>query len=111
MTAIGTKKENRINDSEWGRMFVRVCPYFPFFARICLNEHHWIANRLKQRDIRFRQSTNAFSSCPDPKALQEIADSLTAKDLSRRGRKWLAQLTPFFTAADAVGVVSNDGAK
>ncbi len=116
MTAIGTKKENRwhlelkqrwvnqfnfyINDSEWGRMFVRVCPYFPFSARVCLNQHHWIANRLKKQGIRFRQSTNAFASCADPKALQEIADSLTAKDLSRCGRKWLAQLTPFFTARE-----------
>jgi len=113
MTAIGTKKENRwhlelkqrwvhqynfyINDSEWGRMFVRVCPYFPFSARVCLNQHHWIANRLKQRGIRFRQSTNAFASCAEPKVLQEIANSLAAKDLSRCGRKWLAQLTPFFT--------------
>lgn len=113
ITAIGTKKENRwhlelkqrwvnqynfyINDSEWGRMFVRVCPYFPFSARVCLNQHHWIANRLKKQGIRFRQSTNAFASCADPKVLQEIADSLAAKDLSRCGRKWLAQLTPFFT--------------
>src|SRR5215831_12329195 len=44
-----------------------------------------------------RQSTNAFASCAEPKLLQEIADSLAAKDLSRCGRKWLAQLTPFFT--------------
>ena len=29
--------------------------------------------------------------------MQEIADSLTAKDLLRCGRKWLAPLTPFFT--------------
>lgn len=116
MTAIGTKKENRwhlelkqrwvnqynfyINDNEWGRMFVRVCPYFPFSARVCLNQHHWIANRLKQQGIRFRQSTNAFASCADPKVLQQIADSLAAKDLSRCGRKWLAQLTPFFTARE-----------
>lgn len=113
MTAIGTKKENRwhlqfkqrwvnqynfyINDSDWGRMFVRVCPYFPFSARVCLNQHHWIANRLIQRGIRFRQSTNAFASCADPKVLQEIADSLAAIDLSHCGRKWLAQLIPFFT--------------
>lgn len=113
MTAIGRKKENRwhlelkqrwvqqynfyINDAHWGRIFVRVCPYFPFSARVCLNQHHWIANRLIQRGVRFRQSTNAFTSCSDPDALQEIADSLTAQDLSRCARKWLAQLTPFFT--------------
>ena len=116
LTAIGTKKENRwhlelkqrwvnqfsfyINHSEWGRMFVRVCPYFPFSARVCLNPHHWIANRLKQQHIRFRQSTNAFSSCSDPETLQKIADSLTAGDLSGCGRKWLLQLTPFFTSRE-----------
>ena len=113
MTAIGTKKENRwhlelkqrwvdqynfyINDDQWGRIFVRVCPYFPFSARVCLNQHHWIANRLLRRGIRFRQSTNAFTSCSDPAVLQQIADSLTAQDLSRCARKWLALLTPFFT--------------
>ncbi len=116
MTAIGTKKENRwhlelkqrwvdqynfyLNDSEWGRMFVRICPYFPFSARVCLNQHHWIAKRLSQQGIRFKQSTNAFASCSDPALLEEIADSLTAKDLSRCGRKWLNQLTPFFTARE-----------
>ncbi len=113
MTAIGTKKENRwhlelkqrwvdqynfyIHDSEWGRMFVRVRPYFPFSARVCLNQHHWIANRLIQRGVRFRQSTNAFNGCSDPAVLQEIADSLTARDLAGCGRKWLTQLIPFFT--------------
>jgi hypothetical protein len=25
-----------INDARWGRMFVRMCPYLPFSARICL---------------------------------------------------------------------------
>jgi hypothetical protein len=113
MTAIGSKKENRwhlelkqrwvdqynfyINDVYWGRMFVRVCPYFPFSARVCLNQHHWIANRLIQRGVRFRQSTNAFTRCSDPAVLHKIADSLTAQDLSQCGRKWLAQLTPLFT--------------
>jgi hypothetical protein len=113
MTAIGTRKENRwhlelkqrwvdqynfyINDDQWGRIFVRVCPYFPFSARVCLNQHHWIANRLLRPGVRFRQSTNAFTSCSDPAVLQEIADSLTAQDLSRCACKWLAQLTPFFT--------------
>jgi hypothetical protein len=63
MTAIGTKKENRwhlelkqrwvnqynfyLNDSEWGRLFVRICPYFPFSARVCLNQHHWIAQSFE----------------------------------------------------------------
>jgi hypothetical protein len=61
LIAIGKKAENRwhlqfaqrwvmhynfyVNDAAWGRMFVRMCPYFPFSARVCLNQHHWLANR------------------------------------------------------------------
>jgi hypothetical protein len=29
-----------INDQRWGRMFVRMSPYLPFSARVCLNQHH-----------------------------------------------------------------------
>ena len=52
MTAIGDKNTNRwhlqiadrwvvqynfyVNDQRWGRMFVRMCPYLPFSARVCL---------------------------------------------------------------------------
>src|SRR5437762_8591343 len=52
---------------------------------------------MRQHVIRFRQSTNAFSQCSDPEALQRFADSLTANDLQHCSQKWLAQLTPFFT--------------
>jgi len=113
LTAIGNKKENRwhleykqrwvdqynfyIHDAQWGGMFVRVCPYFPFPARICLNQHYWLAQQMRQKGIRFRQSTNAFSQCSDPDALQQLADSLTADDFQRCGQKWLRQLIPFFT--------------
>ena len=113
LTAIGTKADNRwhlelkqrwvdqysfyINDSDWGRMFVRVCPYFPFPARICLNQHHWLANRMREQGIRFKQTSNAFMQCSDSKRLQELADSLAPQDFYRCGHKWLARLTPFFT--------------
>jgi hypothetical protein len=113
LTAIGKKPENRwhlelkqrwvdqynfyLNDSDWGCMFVRLCPYFPFSARLCLNQHHWIAHHLCQQRIHFKQCSNAFIRCADTTALQDIADSLTARDLTRCGQKWLTKLTPFFT--------------
>ena len=78
-------------------MFVRMCPYFPFSARVCLNQHHWLANRLTAHGIRFRQCSNAFLTCRDPDRLQALADSLTARDLERCGHRWLRTLTPFFT--------------
>jgi len=113
MTAIGDKKANRwhlqiadrwivqynfyVNDQRWGRMFVRMCPYLPFSARVCLNQHHWLANRMREEGVDFEQCSNAFSNCVAPKRLQELADSLTAEDLLSCGQKWLARFTPFFT--------------
>jgi len=89
-----------LNDAHWGRMFVRICPYFPFSARLCLNQHHWLAHRLRQEGIEFRLCSNAFLRCRHPQRLQELADSLTPKDLLRCGQKWLAYFTPFFTEAE-----------
>ncbi len=37
-----------IQDAEWGPMFVRVCPYFPFSTRICLNQHNWLARKMNK---------------------------------------------------------------
>jgi hypothetical protein len=112
MIAIGNKKDNRwhlqisqrwvnhynfyVNDRHWGRMFVRMCPYFPFSARVCLNQHYWLANRLREESIDFEQPSNLFLKCGNPQRLQELADSLTARDLLDCGQKWLTAFTPFF---------------
>jgi hypothetical protein len=76
-------------------MFVRMCPYLPFSARICLNQHHWLANRLRESSIRFKQRANAFLTCAAPDRLQALANSLTPRELVTYGQKWLAHLTPF----------------
>jgi hypothetical protein len=116
MTAIGDKKINRwhlqiadrwivqynfyVNDQHWGRMFVRICPYLPFSARVCLNQHHWLANRMRAEGIDFQQCSNAFLRCAAPERLQQLAEALTAQDLSSCGRKWLTRFTPFFTETE-----------
>src|SRR5437764_6329998 len=81
-------------------MFVRMCPYLPFSARVCLNQHHWLAIRMLEERIDFQQCTNAFLRCANPTRLQELADSLTPRDLSICGQKWLATFTPFFTETE-----------
>jgi len=116
MTAIGDRQTNRwhlqiaerwvvqynfyVKDRHWGRMFVRMCPYLPFSARVCLNQHHWLANRMREEGIDFEQSSNAFLRCSAPERLQELADTLTIQDLSRCGRKWLTRFTPFFSETE-----------
>jgi hypothetical protein len=113
MIAIGNKQDDRwhlqiaqrwvvqynfyVNDERWGPMFVRMCPYLPFSARVCLNQHHWLAGRMREEGIDFQQCTNAFLRCADPVRLQNLSDSLTARDLLTCGQKWLATFTPFFT--------------
>lgn len=112
MTAIGTKKENRwhlelkqrwviqynfyINDSEWGRMFVRICPYFPLLgARVPestpLDRKSVEASRHPFPPI----DPNAFSSCADPEVLQQIADS-------RYGQGPIAMRPKMACAADSI---------
>jgi hypothetical protein len=81
-------------------MFVRMCPYLPFSARVCLNQHHWLANRMREEGIDFQQCSNAFLRCGAPERLQQLADTLTAEDLASCGRKWLTRLTPFFTETE-----------
>ena len=116
LIAIGDKTSNRwhlqfaerwvvqynfyVNDERWGRMFVRMCPYLPFSARLCLNQHHWLANRLRTEGVDFRQCSNAFMGCAEPKRLQELADELAPRDLIACGQKWLACFTPFFSAQE-----------
>jgi len=116
LTAIGDNKANRwhlqianrwvvqynfyINDHQWGRMFVRICPYLPFSARVCLNQHHWLANRMREESVDFKQCGNAFIKCAAPERLHKLAASLTPRDLLTCGQKWLTRLTPFFTATE-----------
>jgi hypothetical protein len=89
-----------LRDRDWGRMFVRICPYFPFSARLCLNQHHWLAQRLEAEGSRFRRCSNAFLQCSNPIRLQTLADSLTPRDLERCATKWLRALVPFFTPTE-----------
>lgn len=86
-----------LQDRDFGRMFLRVCPYFPFNSRICINGHEWLACRLRQEGIRFQQCGNAFRNCADPERLQALADQLTPQHILACAHRWLAQLVPFFT--------------
>jgi hypothetical protein len=61
-------------------MFVRICPYLPFSARVCLNQHHWLAKRMRSEGIDFKQCSNAFLKCSHPQKLQELSDSLKRKE-------------------------------
>ncbi|MBL8178656.1 MAG: hypothetical protein JNK48_28540 [Bryobacterales bacterium] len=62
--------------------------------------HVSVLSRMREEGIDFQQSTNAFLKCGNPGRLQELADSLTTRDLLQCGQKWLAAFTPFITDSE-----------
>jgi hypothetical protein len=86
-----------LNDPLAGRMFVRVCPYFPFNVRVWMNGHNWLARQLHHEGIGFCQRDNSFSACDDPQRLQELSDAFGPQHIRAAVEPWLSRLIPFFT--------------
>ncbi len=86
-----------LQDQDFGRMFLRICPDFPFNACICLNGHEWLACRPREAGTGFEQCGNAFRTCAHPARLQALADQFAAAHIEACAHRWLAQLVPFFT--------------
>ena len=86
-----------LSDPQCGRLFLRLCPYFPFNVQLCLNGHEWIAQQLRQENIDFRQQDNAFLDCDQPQRLQELADAFGPTAIHQVLHSTLAQWLPYFT--------------
>ena len=89
-----------LNDPQCGRMFVKICPYFPFNITVWLNGHHWLACQLKKENIDFRMRDNLFVACARPERLQELADAFAPADIVPTVESWVARLLPFFSDAE-----------
>jgi hypothetical protein len=89
-----------LQDPHCGRMFLRLCPYFPFNAQVCLNGHEWLACRLRHEGIPFRQKDNAFVDCADPRRLQELANSFSSEPIVQTVDHIVSQWLPYFTPAE-----------
>jgi hypothetical protein len=89
-----------LRDQEWGRMFVRISTYFPFNARVCVNQHEWLARRLADEGVHFGKAANAIIHCAHPEQLQRLADSLSPADLEVPVQHWLRELVPFYASSD-----------
>jgi hypothetical protein len=87
-----------LRDPLCGRLFLRLCPYFPFNAQLCLNGHEYLAQQLHQHGIPFRQQDNAFLDCANPQRLQELADGFGPTAINQAMdnalNQWLAYFTP-----------------
>jgi len=88
------------NDPQCGRMWLRLCPYFPFNGQVCLNGHHWLARQMDGEGIAYQQQDNAFVDCAAPARLQELADAFGPDDLLQALNRSLDAWLPFFTPAE-----------
>ena len=86
-----------LNDPQCGRMFVRICPYFPFNVRVWLNGHDWLASRMQQEGIAFEKRDNLFVACAQPQRLQELSDAFAPADIIAPVETWLGRLLPYFS--------------
>jgi hypothetical protein len=89
-----------LNDPQCGRMFLRICPYFPHNIRLWMNGHNWLACRLQQEGIAFTKHHNLIVDCADPERLQALADSFGPDDLRNPVAQWLTRLLPVFSPAE-----------
>jgi hypothetical protein len=88
------------NDPQCGRMFLRLCPYFPFNGQVYFNGHEWLARRLQQEGISLRQKDNAFVECADPERLQQLADSFGPEPVMQAADRMLSEWLNYFTPAE-----------
>ena len=90
-----------LNDPHCGRMFLRICPYFPFNIRVWVNGHNWLARRLEEEGIAFEKRDNLFVACAQPQRLQELSDAFAPSDIEGPVQTWLGRLLSFFSDAEA----------
>jgi hypothetical protein len=83
-----------IQHPQCGRMFLRVCPHFPFNVCCYLNGHDWLATRLAAEGIAFCKRDNAFTACDDPDRLQQLADAFAPQDITAAAQELLQRFIP-----------------
>jgi hypothetical protein len=87
-------------DRDFGPFFLKLCSYFPYTARLCVNGHEYLKRQLAQASIAFEALDNGLLTCADPARAQAICDALGADQIAALLRKWLARLPHPFTRED-----------
>ena len=87
-------------DREFGPFFLKVCSYFPYTAKLCLNGHEYLKRQLSREGIAYEALDNGLLSCADPARAQAIRDGLGPERIEALLRRWLALLPHPFSAAD-----------
>jgi len=87
-------------DEDFGPLFIKLCSYFPYTARVCLNGHEYVKQQLTKEGIAFEALDNGLLTCADPARAQQLLDDLSEDKITALVSKWLARLPDPFTAQD-----------
>jgi hypothetical protein len=87
-----------LNDRDCGRMFLRICPYFPFNITVWLNGHNWLKRQLDNEAIAYQTCDNLFTACQRPERLQQLSDAFAPGHIVQAVHAWMERLLPFFSA-------------
>jgi hypothetical protein len=87
-------------DEDFGPFFLKVCTYFPYNAKLCINGHEYVKRQLAREGIAFEALDNGILSCANPRRLQQLCDGLSAAKIDALLRRWLKRLPHPFTAKD-----------
>lgn len=87
-------------DEHFGPFLLKVCSYFPYTAKLCLNGHEYLKRQLTRSGIDHTALDNGLLTCADPARAQAIADGLGPEQIETLLRKWLAMLPQPVTAGD-----------
>jgi hypothetical protein len=96
-----------IRDAVLGPLSMCVGTYLPFQTTYYLNGHHFMEIELRNQKVAFRKDDNAFLSTSDPKALQAVADKLSASIIRKRLDYWSWLLCPKFSEKERKAVKLN----
>ncbi len=66
-----------IMDPAWGHMVVKMSGHPPFGAQVILNGHEYVACAAHAAGIGFTKEGNCFTRITDPRALAQIAETLS----------------------------------
>lgn len=87
-------------DRDFGPFFLKVCTYFPYTVKVCLNGHEYLKQQLTRTGLAFEALDNGLRSCADAKRAQQLCDRLSAEKIEGVIRKWLRFLPSPFSPAD-----------
>jgi hypothetical protein len=78
-----------------GPCYLKLATYFPFQTEFYFNGHNALRLQMDRKGLAYRKDGNAFTMIEDPKLVQQIAWSLSGKQVKERIDYWMGQFFKF----------------